>query len=222
MKERPVIFNDLEVRAAIAGTKTQFRRVLTVPWKGSHRAFPYEPYWIDDSGVLVFCDEYGDYHRAIDSMRCPFGSKGDVLWVKEAHQLLTGNGHRWVYRADGEPKTGPSGSQSVVGMHWRSSVCMPRNAGRLFLKITDISIQRLQVITEDDAKAEGFEPQHRPADLESGQNGLHTTARNELQRAWDRLDATKNPPWAHNPWVWVITFKSVTKYSEDRLENDHI
>src|SRR3989344_1821939 len=82
MEERPILFSAPMVRAILAKKKTQTRRLVTVPWKGSSRALPYEPYWVDTDGNLFACDEYGDYHRAEDVLR-PFGGAGDRLWVRE-------------------------------------------------------------------------------------------------------------------------------------------
>lgn len=107
MKEMPILFSGPLVRALLAGTKTQTRRLMKpqpdpLP-ADKPRISPY-----DDSG----------FHWASDKARSmvdlgtaahlgPFGSKGDRLWVRETWATLTGNGIRTVYRADGEdPRTG--------------------------------------------------------------------------------------------------------------------
>jgi hypothetical protein len=80
---------------------------------------------------------------------------------------------------------------------WRPSIFLPRWASRLTLGVTEIQIERLQEITEEDAKAEGVDAWHDTA------HG--TVYRPEFQMLWDRING-KRAPWASNPWVWVVGF----------------
>jgi hypothetical protein len=203
MKERPIIFNANEVRATLDGHKTQFRRVLTVPWKGSVRTTPYEPYWVDSDGRLLFCDEWGDYHDVEKTLLSPFGKPGDHLWVRETwHEVKTLARHLgdecesvvW-YRAT-EPV-------DAINEGWRSPVTMPRRASRITLEVMSVRVERLQNISEADARAEGVSPltfiNGEPAD-ERAYRGMFAI----LWAAINDADA-----WGDNPWVWVIEFKRV-------------
>ena len=83
---------------------------------------------------------------------------------------------------------------------WRPSIFLPRWASRITLAIDSVRVERLQAITEEDARAEGVE-HHKPA--EGDQNGLVNAARYNYERLWDKING-KRAPWATNPWVWVI------------------
>lgn len=74
------------VRAILDGRKTQTRRVVKVPWKGSTKTTPYEPYYVDDDGVLMVGID-GPYRPFVDVVASPYGVVGDRLWVKEAHRF---------------------------------------------------------------------------------------------------------------------------------------
>lgn len=85
---------------------------------------------------------------------------------------------------------------------WRPSIYMPRWASRLTLEVLSVRVERLQAISEEDAKAEGVEPApfckaSRPAGLE------HVEAFEDL---WDSINADR-APWASNPWVWCVEFR---------------
>jgi len=116
---------------------------------------------------------------------------GDILWVRETWQhWLNDNGNPsgdCMYKAD---ECGRN------GIGWKPSLFMPREACRLFLKVTEVRAERLQDISEKDAIAEGV--RSRLPD-----NGI---AQSEFQDIWDSINAKKFP-WESNPWVWVITFQ---------------
>jgi hypothetical protein len=93
---------------------------------------------------------------------------------------------------------------------------MPRAASRLTLEITDVRVQRLQDITDDDAKAEGIreftmtaagrETRLYGTDPLASEQGR--TPREGFQIAWDAING-KRARWAVNPWVWAISFRRV-------------
>ncbi len=129
-----------------------------------------------------------------------------------------------VYRADGYPSE--SDREHVVdcnqnradclacaGFRWRPSVHMQRRASRLTLRVTDVRVERLQEISEGDARAEGLSTIHVSGG--SGSNGHmawcaggSVTARERFAALWDEINA-KRAPWADNPWVWVVVFERV-------------
>lgn len=162
MTDRPILFSAPMVRALLEGRKTQTRRVL--------KPQP-EPFRLKDG---AFCDVYlmqieGDeYPRiALGDGRCGVITEqevrctvGDRLWVRETF-TVTQHG-KAVYRADARDQGGARWSSIVPGdpdheVRWRSPIHMPRWASRLTLVVTDVRVQRLHDISEDDAMAEGVE-----------------------------------------------------------------
>lgn len=116
-----------------------------------------------------------------------------------------------AYRADWEHSNGEQ--------FWRPSIFMPRWASRLTLEVTDVRVERLQDITEEDARAEGIRPfPFRPDDgfpvcygyaVEDLKTNLFDpTAVRAYDRLWDSINL-KRAPWDSNPWVWVVSFKRI-------------
>lgn len=173
-------------------------------------------------------------------IRCPYGQPGNRLWVRETWQFVDGNArHRntafvegipsarlgpaapWKGVQDTRPITwramyradGPAPEHKLYGnFPWNSPVYMPRWASRLLLEVTDVRVQRLQEISEQDAQAEGV-----PFDGTYWLGGLHLvkgtlqcwpTASEAFARAWDVING-KRATWSSNPWVWAITFRVV-------------
>jgi hypothetical protein len=194
MKEHPILFSDTMVRAILAGSKTQTRRIVKP-----------QPLWVYDDTIPVKTQD-ADPKGAI---RCPYGVPGDRLWVRETWQALTEPnpshliaekpqpGDDIRYRAT-EPETW------IPALPWRPSIHMPRWACRLVLEITDVRVERLQDISRQDALAEGIDmsaPQvaslveeYRPVIAFAG--------------LWESINA-KRAPWKSNPWVWVIEFEEI-------------
>lgn len=207
MKERPIIFSAESVRAILAGRKTQTRRIYK-----PKRPPPWEILDEDDGGELwpFWQDGNGEYH----AVRCPFGVVGSKLWVRETWQHSGDPGEYHddsivFYRADYfDDPHGYDGEKSPEGTYrkWRPSIHMPRAASRITLEITDIRVERLQDISEEDAKAEGvYWSNGNPV------NGLATElivdARESYRELWDSIHSTGS--WAANPWVWVLSFKRI-------------
>lgn len=86
---------------------------------------------------------------------------------------------------------------------WRPSIFMPRWASRITLEITNIRAERLQEITEDDAKAEGPNQHH------SWPDNYYCTWIGAFHALWDSINAKRGYPWESNPWVWVIEFRRI-------------
>ena len=112
--------------------------------------------------------------------------EGADMWV-QPHYRATDPTPELAYEdTDGEPT-----------VRWKPSLHMPRWASRITLEITDVRVERVQEITEKEAKAEGVLPC----------DGM--TAVYWFSEAWDSLYAKKGLGWNDNPWVWVITFRRV-------------
>ena len=116
--------------------------------------------------------------QSMFTLMCPYGKPGDRLWVKETFCAFDID--RVHYRADFAPdKEKPS--------VWKPSLFMPRWASRLTLEITNVRVQRVEDISEEDAKVEGFVCRGQFLDL--------------------FYNVNKRAPAGSNPWVWALTFK---------------
>ena len=194
MTERPILFSAPMVRAILAGTKTQTRRAV--------KGMALE--WLRPDGFTP------EFTAAPENGLCPYGQPGDRLWVRETfaegiHQMAEVN--HWAYAAD------LFGEQQRLGDRWKPSIHMPRVASRITLEITGVRVERLQAISQEDARAEGV---HRNVDgLWSGGAWKHIAQPNRYSdpcNAFCDLWASINggESWDANPWVWVVEFKRVT------------
>ena len=184
MTERPILFSAAMVRALLDGTKTQTRRVVK-PQPGDDER--------DDGYMNTIVD------------RCPF-QVGMNLWVREAFALWREGWDRTghvVYRADMRDKDGNDAKDWVGLSPWKPSIHMPRWASRITLELTDVRVQRVQEITENDAIAEGARPDHMAPDARD-----HVAA---FRALWDSINGGKRGfGWDANPWAWCLTFRRVT------------
>ena len=235
VRERPIIIQAESVRAILAGRKTQTRRVVK-PQPGDVlppiRVEEYEPVRVDRNGEEYAGEPiFGAYSADGEwGVRCPYGAPGDRLWVREAWRPWFNESEYAVvqYRADGATRK-PEGLDVATGWHfahecdyatdespWRSPLFMPRWASRLTLEITDVRVQRLQEISEQDAEAEGIVRvddigDGNTAPAYAGTDGSFTngwSAQSALARVWDAINGRRFP-WSANPWVWAVTFKRV-------------
>lgn len=211
-RERPILFSGEMVRALLAGRKTQTRRIVTVPWRGPKRARPYEPYWADVDGVLMMDDDAFEdgggrgWIRHDEYVVSPYGSVGDRLWVRETWGGDDCCGY--AYRADHPDWAHFEGDGEQPDSPWRPSIFMPRKASRILLEITGVRIERLQDISEEDARAEGVTTgELQPARI-NGQVGQVAIfdPRKAFAVLWDQING-KRAPCSSNPWVWVLTFR---------------
>ena len=186
------------VRAILSGQKTQTRRVIRncpTPWK-SHdlECGAAESDWwpapLQDGG-WAFCS---GHHADVPIGRCPYGSPGDRLWVREA---WADDGRRFRYRAVPELPLWPG--------PWCPSIHMPRRASRITLEVTEVRVERLQDISPADATAEGV------VELSGAQRPDHAyDVSSFFEPAWDAINGKRaGCSWADNPWVWAVTFKRV-------------
>lgn len=192
MAEKPILFNGRMVRAILSGVKTQTRRVIK-PQPGPHLG-----YMIGRSGqYAIQCGE--DYpDDASDRVVCRY-PVGTRLWVRETWATrsdLPGA----VYRADYQgPADRPFEHIHDDETRWRVSIHMPRRHARIFLDVTNVRVQRLREISEDDAIAEGVSP------------GFDDPARRKFAELWDSINGKRGHGWAENRWVWVYTFERAVK-----------
>lgn len=185
VKERPILFSAPMVRALLAGTKTQTRRMVK-PVRGFEHNNIVRPDMAADRGAVWM---HGPSERVGCMQNCPYGQPGDKLWVRETHKA-----HGWpiagtkvTYRADY-----PS-LETTTG--WTPSIHMRRVFSRITLELTSVRVERLQDISLDDCSAEGVE---FPENARSVANFAHL---------WGSINGPDS--WDANPWVWVLEFKPV-------------
>lgn len=208
MRERPILFSAPMVRAILEGRKTQTRRVVkgdiedVAPpeWYAArrllHRLTCQRAYCenVDDIGGLA-CGGFELHPNGQVLHQSPWGVPGDRLWVREGLDcgpfFVDAGGPGAQYAADGMALKG-------VRWRWRRShlpgMFLPRPLSRITLEVTGVRVERLQDISEEDAKAEGYED-----------SWAHTPRANFLRGEWA---ASK---LAANPWVWVVEFKRVAQ-----------
>ncbi|WP_046111783.1 hypothetical protein [Aquincola tertiaricarbonis] len=211
MKERGILFSAPMVRALLAGTKTQTRRLVKPP--PTH--FVGGPGVIDSHGKPVPRAPAVDDGVSSREIVCPYGVPGDRLWVREtwAHHVQAQAAARdedgpFVYAADG-----PSALEHRLQTKWTPGIYMFRWASRITLEITDVRVERLQDISEADAWAEGCVrgalddngdpfPAEEPHSSGVGMRGWDT-ARDWYADLWEEINGAGS--WDTNPWVWVLS-----------------
>lgn len=127
---------------------------------------------------------------------CPYGHPGDRLWVKETFAYAQDG--TVVYRAS--MVGSPWDAITRRAITWHPSIHMPRWASRITLEITDVHVERVQDIHEEDAIAEGIDP--RKLSYLSGERAV-----TKFSVLWNSIYAADGLGWDVNPWVWVVTFK---------------
>lgn len=233
-KPHRVIFTAEEVRAYLAGTKTQFRRVVKFP----------KSLWFDETGYPFSGDGYTDC-RPVEAadiekwIKCPFGRPGDPLYVAETYgyvsdfepddppvdrpyldapELNIGEGyHRSViYRADGEfPWCNEDG---VPGTYWRPRTSMPRWASRLGPVVTEVRVQRVQDISVRDAVlGEGVDLGCSACDGDKLLTDTMAAAphvQDDYIQQWNSRNPKPAHCWDANDWVWAVTIKPPTQMED--------
>jgi hypothetical protein len=213
MRERPILFSAPMVRAILAGTKTQTRRVLKQA-TGPSLSVGIE----DDAGVAELSWLWGDgpgheVHEMIKKVPCPYGKPSDRLWVRET----------WGFNPDFPDMPGRAcfradPGHEYDGIRWRPSIHMPRAASRLSLEITGVRVERLQDISEADAMAEGVEfidlPTGRAflnydSSTKTARNFTFTSAVDSYRTLWTAINGTGS--WDANSWAWVVEFRRDSK-----------
>ena len=221
MKEVPALFNTEMVKAILEDRKTNTRRL--VKFHGSTPDF----YKRDKFYKLVnqlnekvglfagfYCDSdvfmhEGEKHIDAIYFKAPC-EVDDILWVRETWRPKSAwsgssRGCEIEYKAGGENKI--IDDEIIIKVpwtnkKWRPSIHMPRKAARIFLKVTDVRVERLQEITEIEAQQEWKTAYYEDVIK------YELTAKQQFSELWDSI--YKN--WGENPWVWVIQFERVVDY----------
>lgn len=165
-------------------------------------------------------------------MNCPYGKPGDRLWVRETwaqiwkyegcigedttepYNCSMCSGCRIEYRADTKNSCPGDWPESMAkeddeAPRWKPSIHMPRWASRITLEITNMRVERLNDITEEDAKAEGAKEKHNIFH-DAIQAHIGNVAIRNFAVLWDSIYSKRGLGWDANPWVWVIEFKRIS------------
>lgn len=210
------MFSGPMVRAILEGRKTVTRRPIKPSMRGFDVSFElhqqddgsWRPMHTFDESCM---DDQGTEHPVV----CPFGKPGDRLWVRETwycdhFEVMRGpylkpadldvtearDDGTLVYAADG--LTPYEADQPV----WKPSIHMPRWASRILLEVTDVRVERLQDISDNQARAEGY-----PASREAETGGSDMDAWLWFRTLWGEINGRE--AFADNPWVWVVEFKRI-------------
>lgn len=214
-KERPILFSGEMVLAILDGRKTQTRRVI----KPQPESLDHDVWKLGEK--ILTGDEMREhlFHNVYGTKGTPYGALwahgGDRLWVRETWAAYTKPSYEYPDDCDLINDCAPRDMQELYGTtrhdcvyradgpnysKWRPSILMPRWASRLTLEITDVRVERLNEISDEDAIAEGVQCAGVPASL---------TNRGAFAKLWESINGPGS--WAANPWVWAITFKRVSQ-----------
>ncbi|WP_447313690.1 hypothetical protein [Klebsiella pneumoniae] len=234
MKERGMIFNGEMVRAILDGRKTQTRRIMA-----PQPADDIERGIFPNPEVIGWKSSRRHKHGSTTAHFCHYGKPGDRIWVRETWGVVShafsddglmidwvpdrpataiqempfGNGYYSgyaIYAADGDFTWGDDDGYEDGRSCWKPSIHMPRAASRILLEITGVRVERLNAISEEDARAEGIidggclncgEPEP------CGCANPEPDATDAFAYLWQSIYGQEN--WNANPWVWVISFKRV-------------
>lgn len=204
-KEKPIIFTGHSPPAILDGRKWMTRRVIKPQPHECHNGDLMYKDRLIGSSVPERSWKHHTYEEAWEV--CPYGKPGDRLWVRESffcddyrypdapHKELL---RATEYRASHDCADWEAGCPCSDNA-WQSPLFMPRWASRLTLEITEVRVERLQAITEEDAMADGG---WLYADCPVHKNPVRSFA--EL---WDKLNAKRGFAWESNPFCWAITFR---------------
>ena len=231
MSEKPILFNTAMVQAILAGDKTCTRRVIKNKYSNAEIEWFENKYGRrlvymqnDSPADIIHEDGSRSCHlKACEEIKAPY-KVGDILYVRETFaNIWTPNGDEgFVYKADGEPPKFPywGNAKQCKDKVWIPSIHMPKEAARIWLKVTDVRAERIHDITDEECYKEGI------GDTDFYNQAEHTQIagiglNDSLERAafallWNstlkRSDFDLS--WNKNPWVWVIEFEKVNNYGQ--------
>lgn len=233
MAIKPILFNTEMVRAILDGWKTCTRRIV----KSTPSFFE-----VNEKPVYLY-----DTEPSMGKIYPPC-QPGDILYVRETwqylyeldgnEQIIEGTGKYYYAATDTIPFDTYVDASGVTHerVPWKPSIHMPKEAARIWLKVTDVRVERLQDITEDGAKAEGMPDSFDyPVDkaycpLCKGEGIIGTvdvhslghmdvdcpycdSYRKRFENLWNSINqkCLDCYGWNANPWVWVIEFEPCEK-----------
>lgn len=192
MKLIGILFKAEMVRAILDGRKTLTSRLRELDWlnDGNPGAWDYDG---EIGGIHGFCNEHTS---KLLRLRCPYGTTGDELWVRETFSPQPQLNAGAYYRAT-DPLVGAK--------RWTPGIHMPLRLSRIRLTVVRTWPSRLQDMTEEMAQKEGCYPVvHDDGTVDCG------TRKTTFSRLWDSINTEPGKRWKDNPWVWRIEFRRKT------------
>ena len=218
MAIKPILFNTEMVRAILDGKKSCTRRINK---DANDYVVPDMEFYNPEKrtyAVHNYADKEHTDKLSIAERTCPI-CPGDILYVRESYSELS---FGYVYKADGE-------NIDHLGnvIKWHPSIHMPKEAARIWLKVTDVRVERLQEITEEQACMEGTDPWDEAcyenngwhptfSDPDSGGDPNMIEGFHKLWNSTIKKSDLDRYGWDANPWVWVIEFERCKKPEEDK------
>jgi hypothetical protein len=208
MAEKPIIFNTPMVQAILAGRKTQTRRVINPRYKAAEYGF--HVCTIEATGDR-WVEKYDENEMGFDNPRYipPRYIPNDILWVRETwlrYETIDSwldNVNLYMFKADYTADQLDHIKRQKG--KWRPSIHMPHEAARIFLRVTNVRVERVREILCGDMKAEGCIPEK----VTGGQ--WQQWQRDYFAPLWNSINAKRGYGWDANPWVWVYEFERVER-----------
>jgi hypothetical protein len=202
---KPILFSADMVQAILDGRKTRTRRII----KGLHPDFTrvkehfHETEMLDSGEFDIIVHSLGTsrYGQTVK----PQYSIGDILYGRETFATsyydqfgMFNLSEKYLYKADDD----------FTHIVWKPSIHMPKEAARIFLRVTGVRAERLWDITRDDCLKEGINSPCR----DIGSHCEYCNCVQHFSELWDSINAKRNGgiySWDNNPWVWVYEFERV-------------
>lgn len=227
MSTKPILFNTEMVRANLDGRKTCTRR-LVKPQPDEKHTYPLG--FVTDSTEKkeVGCFGFGidEYGGSIKYVKPPYQPE-DILYVRETWYK---DKYRYMYRANYSDSEKFYRNGKEVKIKWKPSIRMPKEAARIWLKVTDVKVERLQEMKPVDVIKEGAYPDCWDCLNTYGESGSQCcygteeqcSQCDEVMMEWEKLwnSTIKKADldrygWNASPWVWVIEFERCEKPEEN-------
>ena len=204
MKEKPILFSGPMIRAILANTKTQMRRIFKpdrMTWDANGRYTTYAM-----RGGELSITGSGPFKPSSWLHYCPYGQPGgDRLYVRETWAAPHAYDHLPPRLIPQDARIHYAATEDRGGLLWRPSIHMPRHASRITLEVTGVRVERLQDIDLADALAEGISDTGALILDSAGNEQGGPIA--EYAVLWDQINGDGS--WESNPWVWVVEFKVI-------------
>lgn len=225
MAIKPILFNTEMVRAILDGRKSCTRRICK---DANEYVVPDMDFFNADKrtyAVHNFADQEHTEKLSIAERTCPI-CPGDILYVRETWYKSPS---RYMYRADYSDTEKFYRDGKEIEMKWHPSIHMPKDAARIWLKVTDVRVERLQEMKPVNVIKEGAYPDCWDCLNTYGESGSQCcygteeqcSQCDEVMMEWEKLwnSTIKKPDlyrygWDANPWVWVIEFERCEKPEE--------
>ena len=204
MKETGILFTPENHRAILNKAKWQTRRVINYQSTGKRPSIKNLPYWETTHG------KGGVESFLCDPLPCPYGVHGDRIYIKEGIIIHADGRTLAGYYMDGARITN-------IGEKRLTAMFMAKKYARTWLELTDVRVERLQDISEEDAEAEGIDgwhnfPKHRfmSDPIQDAQlcNCGDFSGIERYSWLWDSINKAKHP-WASNPFIWRLSFRLI-------------